>query len=256
MDNQILPELDQFSDQNISEATETELAQKAAERFSERHLEWAEYDTPKNEAKLYEWCHIKSVPITDRNLDVAFYTLTQSGEIQKDAQTVANNEAEKFMEQCPEWDTYRSAYNGAKLDEWLEFHDLQPTTDNLARAFRACVAAKRIQPINKYSGPTVRPETEAERQVRTSEFEPTTVAPVPGQKFGRGEHLSARKIVSIDPQTERNYRASIKPSAARDGHVPGIGEARAAVGNANPELDIRSPEFSRLVSEHIANNRA
>lgn len=146
-----IPELDQFSDQYVSPQMEQVLAQHAEMYFYESHREFADF-APNAMEQLKEWCNIKCIPISLRNLEVAFYSLQADGSLTKDTDRLTVEAIEQFKEQCPDWKIFQSKKNGDIIQQWLDDHGLEVTIGNLFRAFDFCVAHKLIRPTLQAQG--------------------------------------------------------------------------------------------------------
>jgi hypothetical protein len=145
MNNHPIPALDQFADQCVTPQMETVLSQRAEMYFLERHPEFRDF-TPDAIQKLRQWCHVQCIPISLRNLEVAFNLLQADGSVHRDTGRLTVDAIERFKEQCADWRNFQSQKNGDILAKWIEDHGLEATSENLFKAFNFCVAHKLIRP--------------------------------------------------------------------------------------------------------------
>jgi hypothetical protein len=124
---------------------EVVLSQRAEMYFRERHPEFTDY-APSAIEKLREWCHIQVVPISLRNLEVAYAAL--QADLPKDIVGAIG----KFKEVCPEWIDFQSKKNGDVMEKWLDDRGLDVTVENLFKAFQYCVKARLITPTSAAQG--------------------------------------------------------------------------------------------------------
>jgi hypothetical protein len=143
--NTPIPQLDQFDEQRVSPQMEVVLGQRAEMYFRERHPEFVDY-APTAIERLREWCHVQCVPISLRNLEVAYMTL--QADLPKDIERVI----EAFKQACPDWTNFQSKKNGDALEKWLDDRGLDVTVENLFKAFQYCVKARLIRPTSAAQG--------------------------------------------------------------------------------------------------------
>jgi hypothetical protein len=251
MSERFIQELDSHDESTLDNHWGPILETKALQRFGELYAnEWAPYaDSARNMELLKGWIFGKGVPITLRNLRIAFDELVEDGLLQKSetfGDEVDAYQGELFLAQCPEYDRhYASRKNSDILLQWLAQQGLAVTADNLQKAFESCVKTRRILPAEKGFA-TKNGKIEigpAELQLRAEEHDYASSLSEKGKP--------------VSKELKHAYHASLKKEHAAGGASrQEIMEARAKVNQEHPLLDIYSKEFSSLVSAEILRNRS
>jgi len=82
------------------------------------------------------------------------------------------------------------------------------------------------------------------------------LSPIPGKKFNG----TSRAVAPVSPELERLNRESVTARQQARGdsrdYARKVGEIRRKVGLENPELDVHSREFQRLVSTELAKGQS
>jgi hypothetical protein len=148
MADKLFPAFDHFHHQRVSPEMEMILSTKAIERFQQLHPEYA---TAEDLQILQEFCFVRSIPITLRNLEISMHDAIEDGRLDKsNRDTLAA--LEQFREECPEWENFTSKKNGAAIERWLQEQHLDVTVENLHKAFTVCVKARLILPTPQGQG--------------------------------------------------------------------------------------------------------
>jgi len=145
------------------------------------------------------------------------------------------------------------------------------TKNNLQIAFRELVADGTLKPrpaksepismpARKYSPPVIRPETAAEREIRTGDSETSLsdarkLYPIPRQKIGSHSTLQDRKTAPVSQELIDAARESRLQRPGNQG-IAGLptqwAEARAITALNHPEVKLDSPAFNALVAQTLA----
>jgi hypothetical protein len=236
------------------------LAQKAVEHWiAEHEAEWTPFNTPYNIELMFGWHTARVVPVTLRNLSYAFNDLKNSGTMKPrpDYQDMlVTHIAQEFAAAHPELDGYFYVKNFDRVQEYMAAHKIELSVEGLAQGFRECIEKRMILPSDR-GFITSRKQTPFEKIAANLEREKAeALSPVPGPKFGSGKPLSARQTVSISPKLEQAYRDSLKGTPQKKvDYEKRLRDARVAVGNANPDMDLYSPQFRAAVSDYMAEHQ-
>ena len=145
------------------------------------------------------------------------------------------------------------------------------TKNNLQIAFRELVADGTLKPrpaksepismpARKYSPPVIRPETAAEREIRTGDSETSLsdarkLSPIPRQKIGSHATLKDRNTAPVSQELVDAARESRlqRPGNQSVTSLPARwAEARAITALNHPEVALDSQRFNELVAQLVA----
>jgi len=183
---------------------------------------------------------------------------------------------QRWVDETPEGREYAEKYSCRDASDlllgWLTSNgDLPVTPRNLTVGFRELVADGILkprpvdpepapQPAPKYSGPVMRPETTAERKVRTGDGETSLsdarkLSPIPRQKIGSHATLKDRNTAPVSQELVDAARESRlqRPGNQSVTSLPARwAEARAITALNHPEVALDSQRFNELVAQLVA----
>jgi hypothetical protein len=146
----IYPQFDEHDAETLSDERGELLARKAWDDFLERHrLEWAPYNSAENMELMKGFLTGQVVPMTLRNLEIAFRAFIDDGTLKKQDETdfAGIEAAQEFMRQCPEYaEIYANRANSETLQSYLTRHKLAVTVENSQAAFSYCLAHSLLRP--------------------------------------------------------------------------------------------------------------
>jgi hypothetical protein len=122
---------------------------KELAKFRELH---PDYDTSENLQTLNGFCALHCIPATCYNLEIALQDAIADGRVEKSNREELDA-AREFLKVCPEYDrNFACRKNSDALIRWLESRALPITTENLFKAFEACVKNRTIRPTKEGQG--------------------------------------------------------------------------------------------------------
>lgn len=207
----ILPAMDQWSDQpRQSPEVEDAMNVNAARQFIEDAGD-EYYPTEKNWDYISGWLFSQEVPITRRNLMIAFRHLSEQGVLESEPTTETTYHDTPLT---PERRGVKKVHAGPVLKY-----------DNEGQAASPLLREKPER-LTELAGSVIERREAADRENRA-------LAGAPGQK--------------IPPEFKTKFNQSL--NANRRSSFTRIGEARAIIAERHPELNTRSQHFNRLVAE-------
>jgi hypothetical protein len=243
-DSEIFPLLDQHDDDTLDPVRGPMLAEKAAHRWTEENTEeWTPYNNSLNADLLIGWCTANVVPVSLRNLTYAFRNLVRNGQLKQrdDYETdVVENIAQEFARRYPQFEPYFYSDNFDKVEEYRNQRNLPLSVEVLNQLFTELVSKRLILPGETgFVTGKKRPMTEAEKFAAREEFERASALSEAGKPVSKELKQAYQASLKGGPTQAKNYQERVR-------------DARVAVGNAHPELDIYSREFDRLMSAELA----
>jgi hypothetical protein len=216
------PRLDEFVDQAVSPQTEAVLAVKGVEQFceTEEGREYLEnYASGENEDRLLNWTVREAVPVTKRNLQIAFRELVECGQLVRK----------------PEYTFDNPQYTPAPRDKYA----------GITR-FKSTVVLRH--PI----GNDAQRQLVGERPERLQEILGDDIAAYEAELF-RVQKLSTPGA-PVSSELKQEYQQSLRKErkAAKKVDNEMLKAARVAVLEENPELDINSAPFRKAVSIKVS----
>jgi hypothetical protein len=258
MPDKIIQAFDEHDNQTLADDLGPVLATKAVEAFLLKHGdEWDRFATDSNFDLLVGYCTGHVVPITLRNLRIAMLALIEDGTIseREDMPTDVELVVQEFTRRCPDWVDYRNQKNSDALDNYLSNRQspLPVTVDNLISAFKALVQSHKILPAQTgFGNATFKSKLNmADQQLRSEET-------AKARELAKGPATDSRNTVrrGISEALTRSYHQSRIKRHEEQGPSPReLRDARHKISNANPDIDIRSSDFSRLVNEEVIRSR-
>jgi hypothetical protein len=261
MTDEILQMIDPHDNETLGPLADV-LAQKAAEHWvAENAAEWAPYaNDPYNTELMFGWCTANVVPVTLRNLSVAFRALLKSGQLKRSADyegEVVVHISRAFAAAHPELEPYFYKKNFDIVEGYRTRHNIPFSVEGVYEAFMACIRSKAIIPGDR-GFITRRVQTPEEKAIAKFERRKVEVEYPVDAIRGKDRSLTqseikSRKNIPIAPALEQDYRDSLKGGVAQKANYQQrLRDARVKVGNDNPSLDIYSKEFDHLVSAELA----
>jgi len=243
------PKLDEYADQpNLLPGTDAILNQKGVEQFletAEGKEYLANYASSENNDRLLDWTIRECVPSSKRNLQLAFRELVETGQMKmpdgERADLVVIHTAQVFAAENPSYDGYFSTANLQKVEQYMAAHHITLSVEGLKEAFDALIGTQQIRPMTK-GFPIFRKMNEAERQFAIEERRKAELLSPAGQKPNAALKQAYQQSLKGSPAQTRDYAIRVR-------------DARAAVSNANPDMDVWSREFQHKVSEHLASQQ-
>lgn len=211
----ILPTMDQWTDQPRQRPeVEEQMSIRAAQDFIEDAGD-EYYPTEKNWDYISGWLFNQGVPISRRNLMIAFRHLSDEG----------------MLETEPTVET--------------TYHDTPLTPERKG--------VKRV-----HAGPVLRHDTESQAASQLLREKPERLAELAGNVVEKrlSEDAANREMAGkpggeINPDFKTRFKQSLGANQRSSSQRMTQGHARAIISERFPEMDTRSQEFSRLVSELI-----
>jgi hypothetical protein len=235
--------LDQHDDDTLGPRGEM-LAERAAQRWAEENAEeWNPYSTSLNANLLIGWCTARNCPPSLRNLTYGFRDLVRNGQLkQRDdyESDVVENIAQEFAAAHPELEPYFYSDNFDKVEEYRNQRNLPVSAEVLYELFSELISKRLIRPGETgFVAYKKRELTQAERFAAQEERKKAEALSEPGKPVSKELKEAYQQSLKGGPAQAKNYQERVR-------------DARVAVGNAHPELDIYSREFDRLTSAELA----